>query len=221
MTPLATPIARELGRSPLLGAIGAVTVPIWYQLARGHNDVQISAMLTVVAGGSLLGFAFDDAAQRTLNACTLGRTARRWARMLLVAALLGGCWAVVVAAAAVSGADLGRMPDRLPEVIAAAALASAVASVGLRNGVATPGFGAALSTVLGMTVSSGMSTWSGRLRWLPQVANPDHATRWWVTAAIAAAAAVWWARDPAAHPFTARLVRDAANRSASTSRQTD
>ncbi len=220
MIPMPTPIVRELRRSPLLGAIGAVTVPIWYQLARGHNDVQASAMLTAVAGGSLVGFAFDDPAQRTLNACALGRTARLWARMLFVVALLAGCWAVVVVVVQARSADLGRVSDRLPEVIAAAALASAFAAVGLRNGVTTPGFGAALIAVLGMTVSSGMSLWSSRLRWLPQVANPAHATRWWVTAAVAAALAGWWARDPAARPFAAGLMRDAPIPSASTTRQT-
>jgi hypothetical protein len=219
VTPLGFPLFRELGRSPLLGAIGAVTVPIWYELANGHDDIQTSALLAVVAGGSLLGFAFDDPAQRTLNACALGRTARRVARMLLVAVLLAGSWAIVVAAVAVRNADLGRVSDRLPEVVAAAALASAFAAVGLRNGVVTPGFGAALITVLTMAMSTGMSFWSSRLRWLPQVANPTHATRWWITAAIAAAAACWWARDPAARPFAVGRVRDAANRSASTSRQ--
>jgi hypothetical protein len=139
--------------------------------------------------------------------------------LLHVAVLLVGCWAAVVVVVDARSADLGRVSDRLPEVIAAAALASAFAAVGLRNGVATPGFGAALITVLGMTVSTGMSTWSSRLRWLPQVANPDHATRWWLTASIATAAAVWWARDPAARPFTAG-VGQAANRSTPTSRQT-
>jgi hypothetical protein len=219
MNPLPAPLVRELGRSPLIGAIGAATIPIWYQLARGH-DVQSSAMLAVVAGGSLLGFAFDDPAQRTLNACARGRTARRWARMALVAMLLAGCWVVVVVAVEAGGAELGRVSDRLPEVIAAAALAAAFAAVGLRNGVATPGFGAALIAVLGMTMSTGLSSWSSRLRWLPQVANPDHAARWWITAAIAAGAAGWWARDPAARPLAVGLVRNAANRSASTSRHT-
>ena len=219
MIPMPAPLVRELGRSPLFGAIGAVTVPIWYQLARGHDDLQTSAMLAVVAGGALVGFAFDDPAQRTLNACALGRTARRWARMILVAMLLAGCWVVVVVAVEARSADLGRVSDRLPEVVAAAALASAFAAAGLHNGAATPGFGAALIAVVGMTMSTGMSSWSSRLRWLPQVANPAHATRWWVTAAIAAAAAGWWARDPAVRPLAAGVGRDAANRSASTSRQ--
>jgi hypothetical protein len=220
MTQVPAPLVRELGRSPLIGAIGAVTIPIWYQLARGHDDLQSSAMLASVAGGALLGFAFDDPAQRTLNACARGRTARRWARMVLVAMLLSSCWAVVVVAVEARGAELGRVSDRLPEVIAAAALASAFAAVGLRNGMTTPGFGAALIAVLAMTVSTGMSSWSSRLRWLPQVANPDHATRWWITAAIAAGAAGWWARDPAARPLVAGIVGNAANRSASTSRHT-
>jgi hypothetical protein len=139
--------------------------------------------------------------------------------MLLVAALLAASWAIVVFAVAARRADLGRVSDRLPEVVAAAALASAFAAVGLRNGVVTPGFGAALITVLTMAVSTGMSSWSSQLRWLPQVANPDHATRWWIGAAIAAAAAGWWARDPAARPLAVGRVGDAANRSASTSRQ--
>lgn len=214
MTPtMQTPLVRELGRSPLLGAIVAVTVPTWYQLARLHDDVQTSAMLAIVAGGALLGFAFDDPAQRTLNACAHGRTARRSMRMLLVAALLAGCWSVVVIAVEARGADLGPVSDRLPEAIAAAALASAFAAVGLRNGVATPGFGAAVIAVLAMTASTGMSLWSSQLRWLPQVANPDHAPRWWITAAFAAAAAVWWARDPAARS-------PVANRSVAEPRQT-
>lgn len=212
---LRTPLVRELGRSPLLGAIVAVTVPIWYELARRHDNVGTSAMLTVVAGGALLGFAFDDPAQRTLNACALGRTTRRWARMFLVAITLVGCWVVVVTVVRARGAELGPVSDLVPEAIAAAALASAFAAVGLRNSVATPGFGAALIAVLAMAMSTGMSTWSSRLLWLPQVANPAHATRWWVTAAVAAAAAVWWARDPAALSL-AGSVRNAANRTAGT-----
>jgi len=219
MTPTTrTPLARELGRSPLLGAILAVTVPMWYELARRHDDVGTSAMLAVVAGGALLSFAFDDPAQRTLNACALGRTARRRARMLLVGVILVVCWVVVVIVVRALGAELGPVSDRLPEAVAAAALASAFAAVGLRNGLVTPGFGAALIAVLAMAMSTGMSTWSSRLLWLPQVANPAHSTRWWVTAAIAAAAAVWWARDPAARsPATG--VRDAVNRTAGKSRR--
>lgn len=214
------PLAREVTRSPLIGAIGAVTVPIWYELARRHDDVQTSAMLAVVAGAALLGFAFDDSAQRTLNACALGRTERRWARMLLVATILAVCWTVVVIVVEARGAELGPVSDRLPEAIAAAALASAFAAVGLRNGVATPGFGAAVLAVLGMALSTGMSFWSSRLRWLPQVANPDHASRWWFTAAIAAVAACWWARDPAWRSVVIRSDRRGANRSVAGTRQT-
>lgn len=214
------PLGRELGRSPLLGAIGAVTFPVWYELVRLHDDVQTSAMLAVVAGGALLGFAFDDPAQRTLNACPLGRTERRWTRMLLVATLLAGCWALVVVTVEARGAALGSVSERMPEAIAAASLACAFAAIGLRNGVATPGFGAALLAVLGMTVSTGMSMWSIRLRWLPRVADPTHSTRWLVTAAIASSAAIWWARDPAARSFRAGFARRAANRSAPLTRPT-
>lgn len=215
MSPMITALVRELRRSPLLGAVGAVTFPVWYQLSRSHDDVETSALLAVVAGGSLIAFAFDDPAESALNSCTLGRTARRRARMLLVAALLAGCWAVVVVVVEANGAELGRVSDRIPEVIAAAAVASAIAAVGLRHGMTKPGFGAALAAVCALAVSTGMSAWSSRLRWLPQIANPAHANRWWATAGLAAVVAGWCARDPATRPLAAGLVRHRRTRSSS------
>ncbi len=66
------------------------------------------------------------------------------------------------------------------------------------------GFGATVLAVVGIAVSTGASLFSSRLRWLPQVANSEHTNRWWLTAAVAALAAGWWARDSAAHSSTIR-----------------
>lgn len=194
---LFAPLARELRRSPLAGAGLAITLPLWYQLVRRNVDLQASATLALVAGAALVGFAFDDHAQPTLNACAVGRTPRRWIRTILVVGLLGSSWVVITLIARAAGAGLGSTWERLPEIAAAAGLAAACAAVGLRAGVRTPGLGAAMTTVLLMCSVTAASFWSRAFHWLPRLGDQTHATRWWVTAAIASAAACWWARDPA------------------------
>lgn len=200
-------LLRELVRSPLAGAVLLVTFPLWYELGRRHDQVQTSATLAVVGGAALFGIAFDEPAQATLNACAVRRTARRWARTVLVAAVLAVSWVVVVVVTSVLGADLGSVSDRLPEAAAAAALASAFAAIGLRAGVRTPGLTAAISTVATMTISTAASFWWEELHWLPRLADPSRGARWWLTAALGVAVACCYARDPATPPAGARLAR--------------
>jgi hypothetical protein len=209
MRALARPLLRELVRSPLAGAAVAVTLPISYELVRGHEDVRTSATLAAVAGAALFGIAFDDPAQRTLNACAVGRTTRRWIRSALLVALLGAGWGAVVLVTRVLGADIGPVSERLPEVTASAALATAFAAVGLRTGSRSPGLNAALVTVLTVTMVTAASLWSDKLRWLPRLGDQSHASRWWVTSVIAAVAATWWARDPATRSLPRAIRRTA------------
>jgi hypothetical protein len=196
-------LLRELGRSPLSGAVVAVTLPVWYQLARSHDDVHTAATFMVISSATLLALAFDDRAERSLGACAVTRNSRRAMRGLIVASLVlaGSCAALLVADA--RGANVGSLDDRLPETVAAAALASAGAAVATRRGVRAPGMAAASTTVLAMATATGLAGWSVELNWLPQIANPHHASRWWFTAAIAGLAGCWWSRDPAAGSFVA------------------
>ena len=191
-------LLRELGRSPLSGAIVAVTLPMTYQLARGHDEVQTAATFMVISGATLLALAFDDRAERSLGACAVTRNSRRAMRALIVASLVLAGWCSALLIAGVRGAAVGSPADRLPETVAAAALASASASLAARRGVRAPGMTAAMTTVLMMATATGIAGWSSRLNWLPQISNPHHALRWWLTAAIAALAGWTWSRDPAA-----------------------
>lgn len=191
-------LLRELGRSPLSGAVVAVTLPMTYQLARGRDEVQVAATFMVISGATLLALAFDDRAERAVGACAVTRNCRRAIRALIVASVVaaGACSTLLVARA--RGAAVGSLDDRLPETVAAAALASAGASLAARRGVRAPGMTAAMTTVLVMATATGIAGWSSRLNWLPQISNPHHALRWWLTAAIAGLAGWWWSRDPAA-----------------------
>lgn len=204
VTPALPPhLLREFGRSPLSGAVVAVTLPVWYQLARSHDDVHTAATFMVISGAALLALAFDDRAERLLGACAVTRNHRRALRGLIVASIVmaGSCAALLVADQ--RGANIGTLGDRLPEAVAAATLASAGAAVATRRGVRAPGLAAALTTVLAMATATGIAGWSTELNWLPQIANPQHASRWWFTATLAGLAGCWWSRDPAARSFVA------------------
>lgn len=208
LTPaLPSHLLRELVRSPLSGAVVAVTLPVWYQLTRSHDDVHTAATFMVISGAALLAMAFDDRAEHVLGACAVTRNNRRVLRGLIVAAIVVAGSSAAMLAADARGATAGSLDDRLPETVAAAALASAGAAGATRRGVRTPGLAAASTTLLMMASATGIAGWSTELNWLPQIANPSHASRWWLTATIAGLAGYWWSRDPAARSFVAVIRR--------------
>jgi hypothetical protein len=195
---VAAPLARAMVRTPVPAAALAVAAPALVALARGHHDLTLAITFLAVAAGAALGLAIDDPAGATLDACATTRTARRGARGALVGLALAAAGLVVALAADATAAQVGPVRDRLPEVAAAAAVSVAAAARAARRGAAAPGLPAALGTILAMATSTGLAGASNRWAWLPQVAQPHHAARWWAVAAVAGACAVWWARDPAA-----------------------
>jgi hypothetical protein len=85
----------------------------------------------------------------------------------------------------------------VPESAAAATVSLAAAACAARAGISSPGVAAALATPLTMATTTGLSIGRTSFDFLPQIANPYHANRWWLIAATAATVTWWWSQDPA------------------------
>lgn len=196
--------ARGASRTPLFGYAALATLPVIVTVARGGRDLTVPAGLSLLACCAGLGFALDDAARPTIVGSPLGWHRRHLVAGLVTAGAMSTAFGVVVALGAVTNAALGPISSLWPEASAAAACSLACAAS--RRPVATAsGLPAALVTLLGLAISSGMQAQPG-LQWLPVLGLPQHAARWWTVAAAAAAVALLQLRDPAAcRPGLARL----------------
>ncbi|MGB5757612.1 MAG: hypothetical protein WBM50_11920 [Acidimicrobiales bacterium] len=182
-------------RTPVLGVAILAAAPSVYAAARGNHDLSFAVTLAAIAGAASLGFAVDDPAEATLTPCPIPRAARRLVRAGLIAITVAASWAVVAVSSHAAGYPLGPLRSRLAETAAAAAISVAFAARAARSGSDSAGLAAVTGTLLVLGTCSGLSLY---LTWLPQLGHSLHTARWWVIAAIAALAAIWWSRDPSA-----------------------
>lgn len=192
---IAAPLVRAMWRTPVLGVAVLVAGPAVYAAARGHHDLSFPVTLAAVTGAASLGFAVDDPAEASLTPCPIPQASRRAFRAGLIAIAVALSWAVVAFSSHVADYQIGPLRNRLPETVAAATISVAFAARAARAGSDSAGLAAVTATLLALATSSGLALY---FTWLPQLGHPNHTTRWWTIAGIAAVAAWSGSRDPSA-----------------------
>jgi hypothetical protein len=180
-------------------AMVAVTVlvaaaPLLVRSALGLRVGSVLLVIPSVAAGAAVGWATDDPGREVLGSLPVPsslRTSIRFAAAALVSS--AGLFATVAIAAAGPGLPAGQ-GARIPEALAAGALACGLGLVATRRGepatgpvAVTAGFGAV--AVIGVLA----------IRW-PRLfpsfdAGPVH-DRWWLVATVGGGVALWAGRDP-------------------------
>lgn len=193
--------AVSVGARTVPRAVGAVAVaaiiPTLVVAARGGSDFAGAVSAASLLAGAGAGFSVDDPAAATLASSPTRLAARRGLRASVVMAVLTASWLTALGVASAAGAA-GSITVAGRELVATAAIATAVASRTRADAVGSPGASATAGAILTMTTITALA-----LRWpeLPALGGgPTHHRWWWVTVAGLASTA-WSARDPAGRGF--------------------
>lgn len=181
-----------LGRVALTVAVGGA--PLAAHVVTSGATSGLPLAVVAVAAGAAVGWAVDDPAAELFGACPIGSPRRTQLRVLLAAATAAVAFLLVAATAGVVDHSVVVAFARLPEGVAAGAIALATGLIAWRRGEPA---GAASAVSVGF-ISPFVITALG-VRW-PAVfptlaaATPHH--RWWLLAAAAAAVALHMGSDP-------------------------
>lgn len=190
------PTARvsRLGASALTMAL-AVT-PLVVAVVRGARDVTAPLVLVFLAAGANLAWATEDPAANLLDSLPVSSPKRATTRLFFASMLsLAGIAAALITDAAWGPSGPNHWTDRLPELSAAAAIATAVGFAATRRGERAAGPVGFVSGMLGTAVVAMLAFRFPRA--LPSfMASPTH-TRWWFLAAIGLVVSCRAGRDPA------------------------
>ena len=180
--------------------IAAAMVPVVLTRLRGGVDLQGALVASSLFVGAGAGYAVDDKAARTLASSPTPLVWRRGQRLLLVTGVLLTTWIACFAVAATSPAPIASPINLTPYLAAAAAIATGVATRVEPDGAMSPGFVAALGSLLTVLLIDSLSF---RFSWAPSLHHGSARHWWWITT-IALAAALWASRDPAMRVPTRR-----------------
>ena len=189
------PTARVAHLPAAATMVGLAVVPTVIVVLRGDGDLHAPMVLAAMGVGAALGWACDDPPAELLGSMPVSTPVRGVLRLAILAGVVGALAAVVlVVLAQRSGLPVGTAA-RLPEALAAAAVACAVGQEVQRRRAPTPGQAGVLAGLLGPATLASMA-----VRWpavLPGfLPGPAHGRWWWVVAAAGAVAARA-GRDPA------------------------
>ena len=181
-----------------LGAAGGTamlaTIPPVVAVAKGGSGAGPALILCCVVAGATLGWAAEDPAGHLLAAMPVPSPTRTALRALMVALV-----AVAGAALGIGVVVLGPglppdLRDRVPEAVAAGAIALAVGLVVVRRGERGGGPAGVTAGVLGTGLIAALA-----VRWpavLPTFAAGAAHARWWLVAALALVVVARAGRDP-------------------------
>lgn len=192
----AGPVARTVPWSTVAGVLALAWAPLVVALLRGGESLGAAVAFAGIVSGGVAALAVDDAAAELTGSVPVPLAQRRALRLAEVALAWGSLAGVLlVLGARRDGALVDDLADRVPEVLAAAALGLAVASSLADRGRATAGLVGAATGPLAVGL---VGVLAHRVRWLPSLEQPQHHDRWWWVVLAAGGAAAWWWRDPAA-----------------------
>jgi hypothetical protein len=192
---VALPPTARVARVASAGLTVAVAaVPTIVAVLSGATRIALPFVAACVIGGAALGWATEDPAAELLAAMPMSSATRTMLRMLCVALV---CTFGVAVTGLIVAVGPGLPPprwDRVPEVMAAVAVALAVGLAATRRGERDIGPVAVTAGVLSVGFIAALAS-----RWpavLPTfLATPNH-TRWWILAALAIIVAARAGRDP-------------------------
>lgn len=189
------PTAARAGLAMVGVTVLIAGVPVLVRSALGRPVSSSLLVLAAVATGAALGWAADDPSRELLGSLPFPSSLRTSIRVA-AAALVGAAGLVLVLGAASVGPGLpAEMSARIPEALAAGAIACGAGLVAGRRGETATGGMAVVAGVAGVAVIGTLA-----MRWprlLPSFdAGPVH-DRWWLVVTVGGAVAVWAGRDPA------------------------
>jgi hypothetical protein len=193
------PATRTIPRAVLAVAALAL-VPTVVTRVRGGANFSGALLAASLIAGAGLGYAIDDAAARTFASSPTPLLVRRGVRAALCVVALAAAW---IAALLVASTSTGTVPspgELAPCAFAAAAIAVAFATRVEPDLAVSPGFVAALATLLSMVVVDALAL---RVDALPSLQGNDRAAWWWI-GAVAVLSALRGSRDPASRGFIRR-----------------
>jgi hypothetical protein len=182
--------ARSLPLVAIAAILLATTIPTIWTLESGLGLPLVSISFVWVTSA----FAVDDDAGELTAASVIPLWRRRAMRLTVIATAGAIVWCALLAAIAVDETIANRaIPLREAITVGALSLglAGVVHHIDQRSAALSGAFGAAL-VVLAITALA------FRWQWLPSLGLVHHHARWWIPAAVGAAAAVFTSRDPAA-----------------------
>jgi len=191
----AAPTARVAHLGPAAITMALAMLPLVVTVARGGTDVSLALILTGLAGGAVVGWATEDAAADVLASMPVSPPIRAALRLSFVGTV-GVTGVVTAGLVAALGPGLpSDRGDRLPEGLAAAAIATAIGFVLARRGERGSGPVSVTAGLLGTAFVAALA-----FRWpslLPSfMGGPIH-ERWWIIAVVGSVVALRAGRDPA------------------------
>ncbi len=193
----------RLGRVAFTVAVGGV--PLAAHVVNDGTTSSLPVAVLVVAAGAAVGWAVDDPAAETLGACPIGSPRRTRLRVLEATVTAVVAVVAVTGTATVIGDVILLETARLPEGVAAGAMALAAGLIAWRRGDPLAGVPAVCTGCVAPFVITGLGI---RLpATFPTLAAATPHDRWWVVAATAAAVAMHAGRDPGSRPLGHRVRR--------------
>ena len=169
-------------------------VPALIRSADARPASSLPLVLAFVAAGSAVGWAAEDPGRELLGSLPVRSSTRTVVRIACAALVAVAAVVITTTVFALGPGIVGGPAVRVPEAVAAGALALAVGLRLTRQGEVHPG-GVAVTVGLGGTAVVAMVAY----RWpalLPSFEPGPVHDRWWAVAALAAGLAAWAARDP-------------------------
>jgi hypothetical protein len=173
----------------------AASIPTVWTLARGESGLGFP-LVSISFVWVTSAFAVDDDAGELTAASVIPLWRRRAMRLTVIATAGAIVWFALLGAIAVDDTIANRaIPLREAITIGALSLglAGVVHHIDQRSAALSGAFGAALVVLV-------ITALAFRWQWLPSLGLVHHHARWWIPAAVGAAAAVFTSRDPAARP---------------------
>ena len=189
----AWPTAKVAHVGSIAATVALAGLPAVVTVARGGTDLTMGVVLIALGAGASLAWAADDDTGESLLAMPVSGPARAALRVLtatLVAGLVLTATLVIVAVGPGLPPDLA---DRMPEGVAAAAIALAVAFGAARRGERGVGAVGAIAGLLVPAVVAGLA-----FKWpafFPTFGAGDPHARWWLFALAGALLAARSGRD--------------------------
>ena len=192
---LVRPTARVSSLGAAVATVLLAGVPALVAVARGRPDVGAAVVVLVLGTGASWAWAVDDPAVEVLAGTPVSARFRAALRVASVAAVAFAALVAVIGVVVVAGPGLPPdVRDRIPEGLAAAAVALAAGFVAGGRGERAAGV---VGVLVGILVPAAVAGFAFRWpRWLPTFESGDVHARWWLVAAAGLAVVVMCGRDP-------------------------
>ena len=189
------PTAARAGLGMVALTVLIAGAPLLVRSALGRPSGSVLLVIAAVAAGAAVGWASDDPGRDLLGALPVPSSLRASIRVAAAALVSAAALLVTVALASAGPGIPAGQRARVPEAVAAGALACGVGLVATRRGEPATGPVAVLAGFGSVAVVGGLA-----IRWptiLPSLDGGPVHDRWWLLATLGGAVAVWAARDPA------------------------